>query len=89
MILDKNTKEKPKITYPTKWDFKIIGKDKNKIQKAIKEVFGDKEHNCTFSKTTKKGTFSSFNANCIVNSQEERDALYKAFNNHNDINYVI
>ncbi len=89
MILDKNTKEKPKITYPTKWGFKIIGKDKEKVEAAIKDIMGDKEHICNFSNTSKNGKFNSFNAECEVKSQEERDQLYKAFNEHEDINYVI
>jgi len=89
MILDKNTKEKPEINYPTKWGFKIIGKDKEKIEDAIKEIFKDKEHSCTFSNVSKNGKFNSYNAECVVDSQEDRDALYKALNSHDDINYVI
>jgi len=89
MILDKNTKEKPKITYPTNWDFTIIGRDKDKVEAAIKEVFEDKEHTCTFSNTSKNGKFNSYKASCEVNSQEERDKLYKNFNEHSDIDYVI
>jgi len=89
MILDKNTKEKPEINYPTKWGFKVIGKDKEKVENAIKEVLKDKEHSCSFSNTSKSGKFNSFNAECIVDSQEERDKLYKAFGEHDDINYVI
>jgi len=89
MILDKNTQEKPEIIYPTKWGFKIIGKDKDKVEKAIKEILGEKEHSCKFSNTSKNGKFSSFSAECIVDSEEERDALYKLFGEHDDVNYTI
>ena len=89
MILDKNTQEKPKIDYPTKWGFKIIGKDKEKIKQAIKEIIGKKAYTCKFSNSSKGGKFSSYNTECIVESEEERDNLYKAFTQHNDINYVI
>ena len=89
MILDKNTKERPEINYPTKWGFKIIGKDKDKIEEAIKSVFGDKEHSCKFSNVSKNGKFNSYSAECVVDSEEERDKLYKAFNDHDDINYVF
>jgi putative lipoic acid-binding regulatory protein len=89
MVLDKNTKEKPEINYPTKWGFKVMGKDKAKIEAAVKEVMGDKSHKCHFSKTSKNGKFSSYNAECIVESQEERDALYKAFGDHCDIDYAL
>lgn len=89
MILDKNTKEKPKIEYPTQWSFKVLGKDKAKIEKAIKEVMGKKSHKCHFSNVSKNGKFSSYHAECKVESQEERDALYKAFGEHLDVDYVL
>jgi len=89
MILDKNTRTKPEINYPAKWGFKVIGKDKEKIELAIKEIMGDKAHSCKFSNTSKNGKFNSFSAECIVDSQEERDALYKAFGKHDDVDYVI
>ena len=89
MILDKNTQNKPEINYPTKWGYKVIGKDKDRVEKAIKEILGHKEHICNFSNVSKNGKFSSFSAECTVESEEERDALYKLFGEHNDVNYTI
>ena len=89
MILDKNTQEKPEINYPTKWGFKVIGKDKEKVQQAIKDVMGEKSHSCKFSNSSKKGNFHSFAAECTVDSEEERDRLYKAFGKHDDVDYVL
>ena len=89
MILDKNTQEKPEINYPTEWGFKVIGKDKDKVEQAIKEVMGEKAHSCTFSNSSKKGNFHSFSATCQVESEEERDALYKEFSKHHDVHYVL
>ncbi len=89
MVLDKSSKDKPEINYPTKWGFKVIGKDRDKIEEAIKEILGDKNHNCKFSNASKNGKFSSFNAECVVDSEEERDALYKAFGEHESVDYVI
>ncbi len=78
-----------KLEYPRKWDFTIIGRDKEKIQEAIKEVFGEKEHSCKFSKVSKNGKFQSYSASCEVDSQEERDALYKKFSEHSDLDYIL
>jgi len=89
MILDKNTQEKPEIIYPTKWGFKVIGKDKDKVEKAIKDILSSKAHSCKFSNSSKGGKFSSFSAECTVDSEEERNALYKAFGEHADVNYVM
>ena len=89
MILDNKTQEKPEINYPTKWGFKVIGKDKDKVQEAVKEIMGEKEHTCKFSNSTTKGNFHSYSAECTVDSEEERDNLYKAFGKHDDVHYVI
>jgi putative lipoic acid-binding regulatory protein len=89
MILDKNTTKKPQITYPTNWGFKIIGKDKDKLEACIKEVLKDKEHLCSSGNTSKGGKFHSYNASCEVSSQEERDRIFKCFQDHPDVNMVI
>ncbi len=89
MILDKNTQEKPEISYPTKWGFKVIGRDKEKVEQAIKDVMGQKVHSCQFSNSSKKGNFHSFAAECTVESKEERDRLYRAFGEHEDVDYVL
>jgi len=89
MILDKKTKEKPDIKYPTQWSFTIIGKDKQKVQDAIKTVMGDKEHSCKFSKSSKGGKFHSYNAKCEVKSEQERDNIYKELQKHEDVDYLF
>ena len=89
MILDKNTQDKPQIEYPTNWGFKIIGRDKEALQACIKEVMGDKEHLCSIGNKSRTGKFTTYNASCVVESQEERDRLFKCFQDHDDVQMVI
>jgi len=89
MILDNNTQEKPQIEYPTRWGFKIIGRDKEKLQACIKEVMGEKEHLCSIGNSSRTGKFTTYNASCIVEDQEERDRLFKCFQDHDDVEMVI
>ncbi len=89
MILDNNTTEKPQIEYPTNWGFKIIGRDKDKLKACIKEVMGDKEHLCSLGNTSRTGKFTTYNASCVVENQEERDRLFKCFQDHDDVEMVI
>jgi len=89
MILDEKTQEKPKIEYPTNWGFKIIGRDKDKLKTCIKEVMGDKEHLCSIGNTSRTGKFHTYNASCTVENQEERDRLFKCFQDHDDVEMVI
>ncbi len=89
MILDNNTQEKLTIEYPTNWGFKLIGRDKNKILTCIKEIMGEKEHLCSIGNTSRTGKFTTYNASCIVQSEEERNRIFKYFEEHNDIEIVI
>jgi putative lipoic acid-binding regulatory protein len=89
MLLDKNTKEKPKIEYPTQWGFKLIGRDKEALLACIKEVMGEKEHLCSLGNTSRTGKFTTYNASCEVESQEERDRIFKYFQEHKDVEMVI
>lgn len=89
MILDKNTKEKPEIEYPTRWGFKLIGRDKEALLSCIKEAMGEKEHLCSLGNTSRTGKFTTYNASCEVESQEERDRIFKYFQDHKDVEMVI
>jgi len=89
LILDETCKTKPDIEYPTNWGFKIIGKDKKKLLSCIKEIMGDKEHLCSVGNTSKTGKFTTYNASCVVKDEDERNKIFKYFEDHSDINMVI
>ncbi|MFT7880195.1 MAG: DUF493 domain-containing protein [Sulfurimonas sp.] len=89
MILDKNTQEKPKIEYPTQWGFKLIGRDKDALLACIKEAMGEKEHLCSLGNRSRTGKFTTYNASCVVDTQEERDRIFKYFQEHKDVEMVI
>jgi len=88
-ILDENMPERPDIEYPTNWGFKIIGKDKEKLLACIKEVMGEKEHLCSLGNQSKTGKFTTYNASCSVDTEEERNRIFKYFSDHADIDMVI
>ena len=89
MILDDNMPDKPKIDYPTNWGFKLIGRDKEALLKCIKEIMGEKTHQCSLGNRSKTGKFHSYNASCSVESEEERKRIFNYFEKHNDVNMVI
>ena len=89
MILDDKTPDRPQIDYPTNWGFKLIGRDKDSLLKCIKEAMGEKEHKCALGNRSKTGKFHSYNASCSVDSEAERNRIFKYFEDHNDIDMVI
>ena len=89
VILDDKTQEKPNIEYPTHWGFKLIGRDKDALLACIKEAMGEKEHLCSLGNPSRTGKFHSYNASCNVETEEERNKIFKYFEEHKDVNMVI
>ncbi len=89
MILDNQTKERPDIDYPCQWGYKIIGRDKEKLQACIKEVMGEKSHTAKAGNASKTGKFHSYNASCTVEDEAERNRIFKAFEDHDAVDMVI
>jgi len=91
-ILDNQTPDKPEINYPTQWGFKIIGRNKDALEKCIKEIMqieGNKPHTCTIGNQSKTGKFTTYNASCTVKSEEERNRIFKYFEDHDDVDMVM
>ena len=89
MFLDDNSCEKPNIEYPCEWGYKIIGTDDTKLEAVICEVMGSRKHKNKGRNSSSKGKFHALSTVCQVESQVERDALFKAFQEHKDVKMVI
>lgn len=89
ITLDDKTQERPEIEYPTSWGFKLIGRDKEALLACIKEAMGEKKHLCSLGNPSKTGKFHSYNASCHVESEEERNRIFKYFQDHDDVDMVI
>ena len=92
LVLDETCKTRPDIDYPTQWGFKLIGRDKEKLLSCIKEIMkevGDKEHLCSLGNSSKTGKFHTYNASCTVDTEEERNKIFKYFSDHDDVEMVI
>jgi len=89
MILDGNSCEKPEIEYPCEWGYKIIGTDKRALQAAIFDIVGERAYHTKGGNTSSKGKFHSLTMSCKVESQLDRDAIFKAFSDHKDVKMVI
>jgi len=88
-ILDNQTPKRPNITYPTQWNYKLIGRDLDKLIYCVKDAMQDKKHTCTQGNTSRTGKFHSYNTSCIVENEEERNKLFKYFEEHCDVDMVI
>jgi len=89
VLLDGNSCEKPQIEYPCEWGYKIIGTDKLKLEASIFEVMGVRDYKTPTENTSSKGKFHALTTACQVVSQADRDAIFKAFQNHEAVKMVI
>ena len=89
LIVDEACKTKPDIDYPTNWGYKLIGRDKKKLLSCIKEAMGKKEHLCSLGNVSKTGKFTTYNASCTVETEEERNRIFKYFEEHDAVEMVI
>ena len=89
VILDGNSCEKPQIEYPCEWGYKIIGTDKIKLEATVFDIVGTRAYKTKGGNTSSKGKFHSLSMSCRVESQGDRDAIFKAFQEHDDVKMVI
>lgn len=88
MILDSNAR-KPEIDYPTKWSYKIIGSDVEKILAiAEKSVFG-MEYEISLSNVSKTEKWYSFNLTVVVPSEVVRNLIFQKLDESPDIKMVL
>lgn len=85
----KDRDEKLELTYPCSWCYKLIGYEKKAIQKAIKDVIDEREHSLKHSNKSKTGKYVSMNLDILIHNDEDREFIYKALKNHQDIKMVL
>ena len=88
MILDSNSK-RPVIEYPTKWDYKVIGEDIDKLLKAIEETVNGLEYEITPSNISKGGKYFSLNLTVVVLSEVMRNRVFRDLDEHPNVKIVI
>lgn len=81
--------KKPEILYPCVWQYKVIGLDKERITRAIREIVAPVPVTIRFSHSSSNGKYHSFNAEIEIQDDEARVSFYRAFHAHPDIKVVL
>ena len=89
MILDGNSCERPEINYPCEWGYKIIGLSEESLETAVFETIGSREYTSGKGRSSSKGKFYALTITCEVASEEDRNAIFKAFQDHSAVKMVI
>ncbi|DAB29920.1 MAG TPA: DUF493 domain-containing protein [Sulfurimonas sp. UBA12504] len=89
MEIINDSREKLELTYPCAWSYKLIGYEKEAIQKAIHEVILEREHSLTHSNASKGGKYVSMNLDLVISNEDERNFIYEALKAHQNIKMVL
>jgi len=89
MEIINDRKEKLELEYPTSWKYKLIGHEKEAIQKAISDVILEREHSLSHSNNSKTGKYVSMNLELVVMNEDERNFIYEALKAHQHIKMVL
>ncbi len=89
MEIINDTKQKLELEYPCSWTYKLIGYEKEAIQKAIHDVILEREHTLTHSNKSKSGKYVSMNLDLIIHNEDERNFIYEALKAHQHIKMVL
>lgn len=82
-------KEKPDISYPCTWLYKVIGTDEDALRQAIKIVCGKNTPQINKSHTSSGGKYCSLNVEIQVENEKIRLSYYKNLTNHAVVKVVL
>ena len=85
-ICDLNNK-KPKIDYPTHWEYKVIFDASDEAEAKVKDIVKDREFKLVFSKFSKDKKYTSYDLAVLVLSEEERLEIFSALKH--EAKYVL
>ena len=80
---------RPAIDYPCSWEYQAIGWDENSMREAIAEIMAHREHELRFSRSSRGGRYCSLLLVVTVESEDHRDAIFRALQGHRHIRMVL
>ena len=86
---DDATQGRPEIAYPCEWEYTVIGLHADAMRKAIAAAAAGLEHAVEPSKTSRTGKYCSLRLEVTVGDQTERDRVFRALVDHEDVTMVI
>jgi len=84
-----DSEKKLELTYPCAWTYKLIGHEKEAIQKAIRDVILEREHDLVHSNASKTGKYVSMNLDLVIQNEDERNFIFAALKAHQNIKMVL
>lgn len=81
--------QKLELTYPCDWRYKIVGEEREKLERAIREVIIERTHTLAHSNTSRTGKYVSLNLDLLVHNEDDRQFIFEALKAHPDVKMVL
>jgi len=69
--------EKPEITYPCRWPYRVIGSNEKQMRAMIIEVLGTRRYVLGEGNSSRQGTYHSVHVEVTVADEEERNEIFR------------
>ncbi len=83
------SEQKPEITYPCSWGYRVIGTEASPMKNAIESVVSAKKYKLKDSNTSSGGKYVSMALSLVVDSEEERLSIYESLKASDEIRMVL
>ncbi|MFT7461806.1 MAG: putative lipoic acid-binding regulatory protein [Pseudohongiellaceae bacterium] len=81
--------QRPEITYPCSWGYRLIGRQSLEVRAAVATIVGDQPYELIDSHTSSKGKYHSLGLTLTVSSEAERLSLFSRLSENSDILFVL
>lgn len=81
--------QRPEISYPCPWTYKVIGEDRNVLHRAIIAACAPNQVLISPSHQSSKGRYLSVNADVVVESEEVRLAIFERLKASQAVKFVL
>lgn len=84
-----NSQNKPDISYPCQWEYKIIGFTPEDMSKSVEKILDGREYNLNMSNVSRTGKYTSLTITLKVLSEDDRLIIFKMLSGESSIKMVI
>lgn len=79
--------DRPLIDYPCEWEYRVIGTDAVEIRSLVASIVGDRRH--SLREGNRSGKFLSLVLELVVETEEQRDGIYRQLSQHAAVRIVL
>ena len=81
--------ERPEITYPCSWNYRIVGPDADRIRSLVADVLVDRTYELKPSRESSKGNYVSLVLEVSVRDEKDRDEIFRAVMDDDAVKMVV